>query len=426
MATVCLLTTGQPSTNPRLVKEADALAEAGYDVHVICAHWVNWADEMDLLMLPSRAWSSCNYVGGHSQTERAAYQLTRIRYGLSRRSLRVWGGNSLLRKWALSRVLPELERAAKEIRADLYIAHYLGALPAALAAAKKHHARVGFDAEDFYSGMRPAGTPPSAEDEIVEEFERRYLPECDYLTAASPAIADAYSAKYNVPPPASILNVFPLAQRPAAFRVSVEDEPLTLYWFSQTIGADRGLEDIVRAMGLLRGRNVELHLRGDWRLGYQVELMRLAASVGVEQEQIIAHPPASSDEMVRLAVAYDIGLALEPHVTENSQICIANKIFTYLLAGNAVIATDTRGQRPVVEAIGKAGFYYWPGDARALANRLIEWYEDRASLNKARREAWDWGTREYNWDLEKRKFLQVIETVLNNHNGGGKPPLASL
>jgi len=32
MSTVCLVTPGQPSTNPRLVKEADALAEAGYDV----------------------------------------------------------------------------------------------------------------------------------------------------------------------------------------------------------------------------------------------------------------------------------------------------------------------------------------------------------------------------------------------------------
>ena len=29
MSRICLLTPGQPSTNPRLVKEADALADAG-------------------------------------------------------------------------------------------------------------------------------------------------------------------------------------------------------------------------------------------------------------------------------------------------------------------------------------------------------------------------------------------------------------
>ena len=30
MIRICLVTTGQPSTNPRLVKEADALAAEGY------------------------------------------------------------------------------------------------------------------------------------------------------------------------------------------------------------------------------------------------------------------------------------------------------------------------------------------------------------------------------------------------------------
>jgi len=37
-ARVCLVTTGQPACNPRLVKEADALAEAGFDVHVVAAY----------------------------------------------------------------------------------------------------------------------------------------------------------------------------------------------------------------------------------------------------------------------------------------------------------------------------------------------------------------------------------------------------
>lgn len=35
---VCLVTTGQPACNPRLVKEADALIDAGFDVHVVAAY----------------------------------------------------------------------------------------------------------------------------------------------------------------------------------------------------------------------------------------------------------------------------------------------------------------------------------------------------------------------------------------------------
>ena len=44
---VTLLTTGQPSTNPRLVKEADALASAGFDVSVIGIRRAGWADASD-------------------------------------------------------------------------------------------------------------------------------------------------------------------------------------------------------------------------------------------------------------------------------------------------------------------------------------------------------------------------------------------
>jgi hypothetical protein len=46
------------------------------------------------------------------------------------------------------------------------------------------------------------------------------------------------------------------------------------------------------------------------------------------------------------------------------------------------------------------------------------WFEDRRLLDEARRQAWDWGTRQYNWDLEKKKFLQVVEALLfggSNH-----------
>ena len=57
MARICLVTTSQPSANPRLVKEADALVAAGHDVHVVGAHWVDWATEADAALIAARGWS---------------------------------------------------------------------------------------------------------------------------------------------------------------------------------------------------------------------------------------------------------------------------------------------------------------------------------------------------------------------------------
>src|SRR5437870_2051059 len=44
---ICLITPGHLATNPRIVKEADALSEAGYEVTVIAANFLDWAHRAD-------------------------------------------------------------------------------------------------------------------------------------------------------------------------------------------------------------------------------------------------------------------------------------------------------------------------------------------------------------------------------------------
>jgi len=412
MAKICLLAPGQPSLDPRLVKEADALHEAGHQVQVLCSHIIPWADATDRELLRTRSWT-CTYVGGDHNGRRAEYWQTRLRYGLARRLPLAWPLNNGLRRYALCRVLPELVEAAKSTQADLYIAHYTGALVAAAESAHANHALFGFDAEDFETGYYPLATGPRPVDRLVERFERRYLPRSAYMTASSRGIADAYKTKYGLPLPTTVLNVFPLADRARDLRATETDGPLRLYWFSQTIGPGRGLEDVLQAMGQLTGCNIELHLRGRWIAPYKEEVVRLAAKIGVFRDRIYSYDPRPQNEMVRLSAAYDVGLALEYKDTVNHDLCISNKMCTYILAGNAVVATATRGQQPIIKTIGEGGFCYEPGDVNTLAGRLRLWYENRNLLERARQESWDWGTRRFNWDLEKKTFLQTIEAVLN-------------
>jgi glycosyltransferase involved in cell wall biosynthesis len=413
MAKICLMTPGQLSINPRLVKEADALVEAGHEVQVLCAHMIPWADAADTELLRTRAWT-CTYVGGDSNGRSAEYCRTRLRHGLARRLSLAWPLSDRLRRSAVCRVEPELASAANRTRADLYIAHYTGALVAAADAARANRTLFAFDAEDFETGSYVPAAGPGPMDRLFERFERQYLPRCSYVTAASPGIAEAYNAKYGIPLPTTILNVFPLAERPRELRAILPDGPLRLYWFSQSIGLGRGLEDVIQAMGQLKGCDIELHVRGRWAPGYNTLLFELAASAGIRSEQIITYSPSAPDQMARLASEFDVGLALEQPVSQNRQICLTNKIFTYLLAGNAVIATPTRGQRPIMEIIGDAGFSYEPGDVNALARGLRFWYENRSVLQQARQKSWDWGTNRFNWDREKKKLVQQVEAILHD------------
>lgn len=60
---IVLVTSGQPSLNPRLVKEADALVEAGYEVTVIYQYWNEWGTDLDKVLLPQKKWKTIR-VGG--------------------------------------------------------------------------------------------------------------------------------------------------------------------------------------------------------------------------------------------------------------------------------------------------------------------------------------------------------------------------
>ena len=406
---ICLITPNQPSNNPRLVKEADALAEAGHTVHVICADGGHWASLMDPDLMAGRRWTF-EYAAGSAR--RVPGLLRRTRYKVAKQFWDRAPIGSPLHRAAISHVAPELERAAMRIPFDLYIAHYPQALQAAVRAGRKFQAKIGYDAEDLHTGMWAWSQGPGPMDRLTEQIERHYIGSCDYVTAAAPGFSADYAKKYGIPQPSTILNVFPLSERPASFRPGNPDSPLRLYWFSQYIGQERGLEDVVRSLGLLDSLHVELHLRGNWKAGYREKLFALAASVGLDPGKITVHPPAPPDQMARAASEYDVGLALEQPLDENRSLCLTNKLFVYLLAGNAIAATGSRGQRPIVDSLENAAFSYDPGDVDSLAAGIRRWYTDRQSLNAARERAWRWGTERYNWDLEKKSFLAVVEATL--------------
>jgi len=397
--------------NPRLVKEADALQAAGYDVDVISCQWMEWQQREDERLLRTRGWRS-HIIDFSRGRHPALFWYSRFRHHGAKRLYAAGMQNDFVTRRAIGRVAPELARLAATFGADLFIGHNIAALPAVALAARARGVPAGFDAEDFLPGMKLTESRPIPLDRVNEQVERRSLQECRYITAAAPLIAEAYHRHYGVPLPTTILNVFPLAHRPARFREPDPNEPLTLYWFSQVIGATRGLEEIVRAIGLTGNRNIQLHLRGQWQPGYKLRLHALATNCGLQASQLVSHGLASPDDMIRLSAAYDVGVALEPGRSQNNSIALSNKIFTYLLAGNAVIATATRGQRLLMQELPDSGLCYEIGDIETVARQLEQWERDRSALERFRRNAWRYGEERYNWEVEQKKFLAVVEHAL--------------
>lgn len=411
MARVCLITPGQLCTNPRLVKEADSLAAVGYEVHVISSQGEDWVRGNDQSLSREATWS-CSYVGGVPSPRSLPYLVTRVRHRAARSSVLSSFKSDTVDLIGSSRVAPELRVAALHTPADLYIAHYPAALPAAASAAAKFGVKFGYDLEDLYVAEDASSASASSSNDRISRIEDRHIRDCAYVTASSPDIARTYGNLYSIPLPTVVLNVFPLAHRSDRSEHIRYDDSLRLYWFSQSIGPSRGIEDAVRAMGILNDSRVELHLRGALLAGYAQEIARLAMECGVSPDRIVFHPPASPRDMVRLSADYDVGLALEHPVSPSRDLCLTNKLFTYVLAGNAVAGTATTAQRPVLEMLGDAAVSYEPGDVEALAAGLSVWLRDRSALQHSRRLAWHLGTQQYNWDSKQNAFLRRVSEAL--------------
>jgi glycosyltransferase involved in cell wall biosynthesis len=193
------------------------------------------------------------------------------------------------------------------------------------------------------------------------------------------------------------------------------NEKLRLYWFSQTVGPHRGLEEAVVALGILKGK-AELHLRGNISEEYKAGLLALAKSKGVENN-LKFHPRVHPEHLLETAGEFDAGLAPERLERKDYALTVTNKFFTYLLAGLAVAATDTPGQREILRQIPNAGFLYPAGNPEALAQGLAEWAGDLNALSRAKQAAWEGARERFCWDLEKVKFLAEFEKGSRASNG---------
>jgi hypothetical protein len=396
LGTVCIVSPGNLASNPRVLKEADALHEAGYAVTAVVCDYTEAMRSFDDETSARVPWKVVRVArpAGERLVGQAARSFAKLAMGLGMRA------NVAMAASAYGGPISALRRAASEIPADLYIAHYVAGLAAAADVARRRGAMLGFDAEDYHAGE---GTPFHMS--MVRTIESALLPACRHVTAAAPLIARAYAAQWRVEP-TTVLNVFPLAMAPTQPRPAAVHHTFKAYWFSQTIGLDRGLQSFIEAMARTTTR-VTLDIRGSNRWGHGERLVELARGLGIG-DRVNLLPMAPPEEMARLAASYDIGLSLETDVSENRRLCLTNKIFTYLLAGVPVLLSDTPAQSALAPDLGAAARLVSLADPTAMAATLDDLGGSSAARAEASASAWRLGRERYNWEVEKAALLRSV------------------
>lgn len=401
---VCLITPSHISSNPRLVKEAIALEEIGFKIHIIFTQNITYLIPVDFQILAEHegwTYDVLDVSKANSQNKSIRLKNTLL-HKIASKSLKYYS-TSIARKLSLNKNFYWQKSKAIQAKANLYIAHNLAALAIAFYAAKRTNAKCGFDIEDFHR-EELSNDHPNQHSKTAAQTENEFLPKVDYITAASPLIAKKYEDIFNRIVPC-ILNVFPKTDKSATKN---EYSPLKLFWFSQTIGSNRGLEITFKALNEYQ-HSFELHLLGKINQHYKNQLLLLLDPD--KSESIFFHEPIAPDEIFEMCTHFDIGLATEPGFSTNNDIALSNKIFTYIQCGLAVIASNTSAQAEFMLNHREIGFVYDKSDVKTLISIFNYYHKHRHILTAHQKNAYKLGQNKLNWDVEKHKLTKVIKNL---------------
>lgn len=398
---ILILTNGHLCRNPRVVKEASTLGRAGYEVRVLHVQTSSEFEALDADLARSAPFQrEAIDLRPHAG---AAPFARRLRHWLAREACARWG---LASAGALGPA-GSLWRRARAWPADLTIVHNEVAHAVGLRLQRSGR-RVAADIEDWHSeDLLPADRArrPLA---LLRRNERELLHRCVHTTTTSHALADGLFARYGGRPPEVITNSFPLQPLTGSLQPAT---PPRLFWFSQTIGPGRGLEEFFAGWQLCRQPS-EVVLLGAIAPGYEAVLL---GSLPPDRRARVRMRPLVPPAALPDAIAgHDLGLALEQSFIVNRDLTITNKILQYLNAGLAIVASNTAGQREVLAAGPAAGRIVSLDQPALFASTLDAILVNRDALAASRRAARRLAEDIYCWEREEPRLLALVARALTD------------
>lgn len=358
---VCMRVNNPFTHDARVRREADALAEAGYEVTV-------YADARPELPRSERV--------GDIEVRRIS-KTSRIPY------------------WSIIKPL-------REARADIYHAHDIDSLLPCLAAARLSggRAKVVYDSHELWSGH--AADKVHAKRGTLVRAEGLMLRSADALITASPAFTEEILGKYGYKGPSlTLLNV------PRYFT----DEELAPAWAARdadpkirvtSVGVfqhGRGALPLIRSLEFLPAGYVVELVGPIAQPEYEAAMHEAAAPFG-DRVEFVGRIPAEQ-VVPRMAAAHISTVLIEP-LSRSYELTAPNKVFDSIMARTPMVASDMPTIARFVRETG-TGEVCDVSDPKDIARAILAANDRRDGYRAAAQEA----AGKLNWEQEKRGLVQL-------------------
>ena len=344
-------------------------------------------------------------IGCRYETQRIEHRsvdgITVIEVPLGSRAGRV---SHLERARTLLRVWAEVLRTP----ARVYHVHNVHPAAPAWLASRLRRASIVYDGHELYwePTSDAAGARVAARGRAV--LERLMVRGADAVITTNASRADVLGRRYGREGVVVIANVpdlqtdvepldpgFPPGCRVLLYQGGIYAESRA---FRQTIEALTLLPEDVHLVLLGFGRSRDLELVREWSRTYGVE------------DRVHLLPPRPFDELVRTAASATVGLVPIRPIRLNHVFGDTNKIHEYLMAGLPIVASDLPEIRRIArDGDPPVGEVFDPDDPGSIAAAVERVLQDPEMLQRRRGEALRLAREQYNWEVERRKLLDLYD-----------------
>jgi|SRR5665213_414997 len=401
MRKICIVTGVHLCHNPRVIKEASTLAAAGFDVTVLGGAFDPKLKQRDQDLLANASYRFVPVVDMTDTPRRKT--ISKVRIGkLLHRTI------GLENRWQMGEAFGPLKKMALNTPADLYICHMEQALAVGDRLLRADR-RVAVDMEDWYSHDLPKRARKYRPIRLLQKLERRLLSDGVFGLCPSHAMAERLAAAYQCPSPAVIYNAFPWADRETLEAKAAERPKVpSIYWFSQTLGPGRGLEDLIAALPRLNFP-AQIHLRGVPSRGFKEWLTAQIPNHWIDK--VFFHAPVHNTQLLACIAEHQIGFAGESADSSNKDLTVSNKIFHYMLGGLAILASNTKGQAEIAANVTGISLYR-AGNPASLAEQLNSLLASPAKLEASMAASLTAAHETYCWERQETKLVELVEESL--------------
>lgn len=389
----------------RIVLQADSLQEAGWQVTIL-------AMPLDDAGVPDDP----RVVRIGSASEAVARRENRVLelYRLVRRYLPMNGRLMRLLKSAAWRFVVDQERfylnlflaSGRTHLAEVVVAHDLPMLAVGRALAAGFGARLVYDSHELYCEQEFARWQRAT----WAQIERRHIGACDRVITVNPSIAGELQRRYGVSEVSVIHNAErtgPLPPHSNYLRERFDIAPgQQILLFQGGLSAGRHLDQLVRAMALLKNCDVHLVLLGDGQLAGA--LRRTVARLRL-QERVHLHPAVPQARLLSVTSTADAGIIPYQPICLNNYYCTPNKLFEFIAAGLPILASDLPELRRLVhdQQIGKVEDL---SSVARLAAAIDDLFADRPRLLTWRNTVKQ-VRQTHSWQCEGEKLKRIYEEL---------------